>query len=128
MRQHMHNIITISSKVGYPKILVTLTCKPERSETKNALILVQIFTNLPDLAASVFRVELRLLMAFLIDEKFFGGVVAYIKVIKFQNRVVPHVHCLFFVTLQQKTAHIQLLFTDFIIFTKLSSLTTSPYR
>lgn len=81
MRQNMHDITSISNKAGYPDTFLTMTCNPQWLENKNALLPSQSVIDCPDIAARVFRIKLRALMAFVIDEPVFREVKAHDRVI-----------------------------------------------
>lgn len=61
-----------------------MTCNPQCSKIKNALLPCQSVTDSLDLAARVFQITLEVLMAFVIDEKVYGEVKVYVRVIQFQ--------------------------------------------
>lgn len=103
------------NKVGYPDIFLTMTCHPQWPEIKNALLPGQSVIDRPDIAARVFRIKPRALMAFVIDEKVFGEVKAHVRVIEFQKRGLPHAHCIFFMTPASKVNLLNPTFVDTII-------------
>ena len=96
MRQQLHDIIAISNKVGHPDIFLTMTCNPQWPEILRSLPPGQTPQDRPDLCARVFHMELRALLSFVLDEKYYGQVVAHVSVIEFQKRGLPHAHCIFF--------------------------------
>ena len=96
MRQQLHDIIAISNKVGHPDVFLTMTCNPRWPEITRSLLPGQTAQDRPDLCARVFFVKVRALMQFVIEEKYFGEVVAHVRVTEFQKRGLPHVHCIFF--------------------------------
>lgn len=115
MHQNLHDIIAISIKAGYVDISLTLTCNPQWPEIENALLPGQSVADRLDLAARVFRIKLRTLMVFVIDEKVVDHVKTYIRVIEFQKRGLSHAHCILFMTPDLKVAPLQLSFGDSII-------------
>lgn len=85
MRQNMHGIISVSNKIVYPDILLTMTYTPQWHEIKISLLPGQNFINPPDLATLKYRIKLCALMVFTIDEKMSGEVKANVRVIEFQK-------------------------------------------
>lgn len=79
MCKNMHDIITITNKVGFLDIALAMTCNPQWFKTENALLPGPNVTDRLDLASRVSRIKLRALVAFLIEEKAFRGVRAYIR-------------------------------------------------
>ncbi|CDF40520.1 ATP dependant DNA helicase [Chondrus crispus] len=103
MRQQMHDIIAISSKVGHPDIFLTVTCNPNWPQTVSPRrARHQTPQDRPDLCGRVFRLKLNALMSHVIDEKLFGTVVANVRVIEFQKRGLPHAHVIFFLDERSK--------------------------
>lgn len=74
MRQNMLKIIATSKKADNFDIFSTITYSPQWPEIKNPFLPGQSVADYPDLAARFFRMKLRVLMAFVIDEKVFGHV------------------------------------------------------
>ena len=54
----------------------------------------ELVQNRPDLTSRVFRAKLEQLKKYIIQKKFFGPVAAYVYVVEFQKRGLPHVHFL----------------------------------
>ena len=71
MRQKMHDIIAISNSPGHPDIFVTMTFHPNWPEIQNALLLDQRADDRPELCDHVFRMELKILLKHLKEEKTF---------------------------------------------------------
>lgn len=115
MQHNMLDIISISTKVGYPDIFLTMTCNPQCPKIKNAFLSGQSVIGRRDIAARVFRIKLRAIMAFVIDEKIFGDVKAHVRVIEYLKRGLPHAHCIFSMNTVSKVNLLNPAFVDRII-------------
>lgn len=62
---------------------------------RRVLLPGQVPLDRPDRAARASLVKLQSMM-YVIDEKLFGNVAAYLYEVKFQKRVLPHGHCIIF--------------------------------
>ncbi len=87
--------IATSNKMGHPNIFLTMTCNPNLPEIRRSLLPGQSPQDRPDLWARVFKLNLKALMEAVIKGKICGEVVAYVTVIEFQKRRLPHAHCIF---------------------------------
>ncbi|XP_011859010.1 PREDICTED: uncharacterized protein LOC105556523, partial [Vollenhovia emeryi] len=83
MMQNYQDAMAIVRKYGKPDVFITMTCNPNWLEIKENLLSNQQPADRPDICA----------------RKFFGEVKAFVYVIEFQKRGLPHVHML--VTLKQ---------------------------
>jgi hypothetical protein len=81
-------------KYGKPDIFLTMTCNPNWDEIKNELYSGQEPQDRPDLVAQVFRAKLEELKRRLLHNDILGKVRAYIYVVEFQKRGLPHAHWL----------------------------------
>ncbi|XP_034934873.1 uncharacterized protein [Chelonus insularis] len=77
MFQNYQDSMAIVRKYGKPDLFVTMTCNPHWKEITDNLLPNQIASDRPDLCA-----------------RFFGNVAAYVYVIEFQKRGLPHIHLL----------------------------------
>lgn len=125
IRQNMHETTAISNKVRYSDIFLTMKCSPQCPEIRMAWLLGQSATNRSDLAARVVRIKLKALIAFIIDEKEFGHVEAYVSVIEFQNRGLPRARFIFFMTPESNVALLQPEFAGFVISTEIPIIANS---
>ena len=50
----------------------------------------------------MFKIKLEAMISCIVDHSIFGDVKAYVKVIEFQKRGLPHAHCIFFLTEQSR--------------------------
>ncbi|CAN0602662.1 unnamed protein product, partial [Ectocarpus sp. 12 AP-2014] len=88
--------ITLVSKYGKPDYFITFTCNPNWLEIKESLYLGQTASDRPDLVARVFNLKLKALEDMLRKKNVLGEVAAYIWVVEFQKRGLPHCHMLLF--------------------------------
>lgn len=95
-RQQMYDVIPISNKGGHSDIFVTVTCNLSWAEIQRSLLPGQVRADRPDLCGRVSRIKLRVLMSFVVQEKLFGTVAAYVCEVEFQKRGRLHPHCIFF--------------------------------
>jgi hypothetical protein len=77
---------------GKPDLFITMTCNPNWPEIKDNLFKGQITSDRPDLVSRVFELKLQELMSDIRKREIFGPVRAFIYVIEFQNRGLPHAH------------------------------------
>ncbi len=96
MQQYYQDAMSIVRKNGKPDLFITMTCNPEWPEIKENLKPRQKSEYRPDLIARVFNLKLKELLKVIIERQIFGVVVAYIYVIEFQNRDLPHAHIVIF--------------------------------
>ncbi|XP_021773625.1 uncharacterized protein LOC110737596 [Chenopodium quinoa] len=71
-----------------------MTCNPSWHEIMDELLPHEEVQNKPDLIARVFHAKLTKLKKDIVQKKLFGKVAAYVYVIEFQKRGLPHVHFL----------------------------------
>jgi hypothetical protein len=88
--------MSIVRKNGKPDLFITMTCNPEWPEIKENLKPRQRSEYCPDLITRVFNLKLKDLIKVVIERQIFGVVVAYIYVIEFQKRDLPHAHIVIF--------------------------------
>lgn len=118
MRQNIQDILSTSNKIFYTDIFPTMTCNPQCSEIKNVLLPGQSVPDRPDISARVFRIKLRALVGFIIDEQVFSEVWAHIKSIEFYKRGLLHARCIYFMTPAWKVNWLIPTFVDVIISTE----------
>ncbi|XP_034945195.1 uncharacterized protein [Chelonus insularis] len=100
MLQHYQDSIAIVRKFGKPDIFVTMTCNPNWLEIKENLFSKQTAADRPDIVTRVFNIKKNALIDMIVKERHFGEVLAYVYVIEFQKRGLPHMHML--ITLAEK--------------------------
>jgi hypothetical protein len=81
-------------KYGKPDIFLTMTCNPNWDEIKNELYPGQTAQDQPNLVARLFRAKLEELKRRLLKKDILGKVRAYMYVVEFQKRDLPHAYFL----------------------------------
>lgn len=81
-------------KYGKPDIFLTTTCNPNWDEIKNELYPGQIAQDRPDLVVRVFWAKREELKKRLMKKDILRKVRAYVYVVEFQKRGLPHAHFL----------------------------------
>lgn len=71
-----------------------MTCNPKWREITENLLPGQGAADRPDICARVFNIKKDYLIDLIVEKKYFGEVTAYVYVIEFQKRGLPHVHML----------------------------------
>ncbi|XP_073035171.1 uncharacterized protein [Primulina eburnea] len=94
MRRRYLDAMALVRTFGKPDLFITMTCNPEWKEIKDNLKEGQKAQDRPDLTSRVFRAKLHDLKTQIIKKEIFGKVAAYVYVIEFQKRGLPHVHML----------------------------------
>ena len=101
--------MAIAREFNKPDFFITMTCNPNWTEIKKELMEGQTPQDRPDLVSRVFKLKLDQLMNDLLAGELFGKVVAYMNVIEFQKRGLPHCHILIILA-----AHDRIVTQDFI--------------
>ncbi len=104
MRQKMHDITATPNKMGHLDIFLAMTCNANQPMIRRSLLQTQSPQDRPNLSARVFSLNLKALMEAVIKDKIFGEVVALVRVTEFQNRGLPHAHCIFILDQASKNA------------------------
>ncbi|XP_011704850.1 PREDICTED: uncharacterized protein LOC105460109, partial [Wasmannia auropunctata] len=94
MLQNYQDAMSIVGKFGKPDLFITMTCNPKWREIVENLLPGQQSSDRPDICARVFNIKKDYLIDLIVRQKFFGEVAAYVYVIEFQKRGLPHVHIL----------------------------------
>ncbi|XP_074313659.1 uncharacterized protein LOC141648846 [Silene latifolia] len=94
MKKRYLNSMALVHRFGKPDLFVTMTCNAGWPEIKELLAPGEEAQNRPDLVARVFRAKLLALKKQIVEKQIFGEVVAYVYVVEFQKRGLPHVHFL----------------------------------
>ena len=94
MQQNYQDAMAIVRKCGKPDLFLTFTCNPAWPEISNAISHHERPEHRPDVVARVFHIKLREFLTDILERNIFGNVVAYIFVIEFQKRGLPHCHML----------------------------------
>ncbi|KAK1652316.1 hypothetical protein QYE76_070121 [Lolium multiflorum] len=93
-RRRYMDAMALVRKYGKPDIFLTMTCNPNWDEIKRELYPGQTPQDRPDLVVRVFRVKLEELKNKLLHKDILGKVKAYVYVVEFQKRGLPHAHFL----------------------------------
>ena len=88
------DVMALVRKYGKPDIFLTMTCNPNWDEIRQLLLLGQTAQDRPDLVTRVFRAKLEVLKNKLMKNDILGKVRAYVYVVEFQKRGLPHTHFL----------------------------------
>ena len=94
MQQCYQDAMAIINRKGKPNIFLTMTCNPKWPEIMENLLDHQQACDRPDIVARVFHLKKERLLDLIVKKKFFGEVAAYVYVIEFQKRGLPHMHLL----------------------------------
>ncbi|XP_003740984.1 uncharacterized protein LOC100902978 [Galendromus occidentalis] len=86
--------MSIVSKYGKPDLFLTFTCNPAWPEITSNLSQGQTASERPDLIARVFQLKVKAFCDEVVRKQVLGEVAAYIYVIEFQKRGLPHMHML----------------------------------
>ena len=88
------NGMAICRKYHKPDFFITMTCNPKWPEITAVLNKDQTPQDRPDIVARIFKLKSDQLIEDLIHGGVLGTVVAYMYVIEFQKRGLPHAHIL----------------------------------
>ena len=94
--------MAVVSKFGRPDLFVTITCNPKWPEIVQNLKLGQTALGAPHLVSRVFKIYLDKIITEIYKEGILGKVVAFIEVIEFQKRGLPHAHLLIHIKSKDK--------------------------
>lgn len=94
MRRRYLDAMALVQRFGKPDLFITMTCNSEWKEIRDELLSGQQPQDRPDLTSRVFRAKLQDLKDQLFKKEIFGKVAAYVYVIEFQKRGLPHAHIL----------------------------------
>lgn len=94
MKRRFMDAMALVQKYGKPNIFLTMTCNPNWEEITRELEPGQTPQDHPDLIVRVFRAKLEDLKKQLFKKHILGKVIAYVYVVEFQKRGLPHAHFL----------------------------------
>jgi hypothetical protein len=100
MRRRYMDAMALVRKFGKPDIFLTMTCNPNWDEITRELLPMQSPQDRPDLVVRIFRAKLEELKKRLTKHHILGKIRAYVYVVEFQKRGLPHVH--FLLIMQRK--------------------------
>jgi len=94
MKQRHMDAMALVQTYGKPDIFLTMTCNPNWQEIQDALLPGQTPQDRPDIVARVFRAKLEMMKYMLTKKHILGVVKAWVYVVEFQKRGLPHAHFL----------------------------------
>ena len=94
MQQNFQDAMAIVAKFGRPDLFITFTCNPRWPEIVNNAKTWEDPHNRVDLMCRVFREKLKEFLNDCTKKQIFGNIQAYVYVIEFQKRGLPHCHLL----------------------------------
>ncbi|PWZ57558.1 ATP-dependent DNA helicase PIF1 [Zea mays] len=100
MRRRYMDAMALVRKFGKPDIFLTMTCNPNWDEIRTELLPGQTPQDRSDLVMRVFHAKLQELKHRLTKHDILGKVRAYVYVVEFQKRGLPHAH--FLLIMQRK--------------------------
>ncbi|PWZ33301.1 ATP-dependent DNA helicase PIF1 [Zea mays] len=100
MKRRYMDAMALVRKFGKPDIFLTMTCNPNWDEIRRELLPGQTPQDRPDLVVRVFHAKLQELKHRLTKHDILGKVRAYVYVVEFQKRGLPHAH--FLLIMQRK--------------------------
>ena len=101
-QQLYQDAMSIVREFGKPDLFITVTCNPKWPEITQELLYNQKAPDRPDLVARVFKLKLEAITHDLYVRGVLGEVVAYVQVIEFQKRGLPHAHILIMLASEDK--------------------------
>ncbi|XP_076927855.1 uncharacterized protein LOC143591556 [Bidens hawaiensis] len=102
MRHRFLDAMSLVQDDGKPDLFLTMTCNHQWPEIRDNLKSGQTAQDRPDLVSRVFRAKLEDLKEQILKKHLLGEVKAYIYVIEFQKRGLPHAHFLIIMYPQDK--------------------------
>ncbi|XP_074293671.1 uncharacterized protein LOC141620792 [Silene latifolia] len=94
LKKRYLNAMTLVHEYGKPDLFVTMTCNVNWPEIKEQLGPGEEAQNRPDIVVRVFHGKLLSLKKQIMEKHIFGEVAAFIYVVEFQKRGLPHAHML----------------------------------
>ena len=94
MYEQYQDAMSIVRRFGKPDLFITFTCNPKWPEIVHSLLINQTPADRPDLITRVFKQKLQMLLHDITQNNVFGKTIAYVYVIEFQKRGLPHSHIL----------------------------------
>lgn len=94
MHQRFLDSTAVVRVFGDPSFFITFTCNPNWLEIVTELLPNQKPSDRPDIIARVFKLKKDALMKEIVKDDIFGSVVAFMQVVEFQKRGLPHAHIL----------------------------------
>ena len=101
--------MTICQNFGKPDLFLTMTCNPHWKEITANLNENENAIDRSDIVTRVFHEKINILKDKLLKKNIFGKVVAFIYVIEFQKRGLPHIHMLLYLQDSDKLFNTELI-------------------
>ena len=95
MPQKYYDAMTIVRHSGRPDLLITFTYNPKFPEILSQLQVYQDASARPDIVSRVFQLMVEEFMRPITKEKIFVTILAFVYVIEWQKRGLPHIHSCF---------------------------------
>lgn len=96
LKQLYQDAMSLVAEYGNPSLFITITANPQWPEITTELEPGQIYEDRPDLVVRVFALKLHELLDDLIKRNRLEVCVAYVYLIEFQKRGLPHCHLILF--------------------------------
>ncbi|EPZ34574.1 Helitron helicase-like domain-containing protein [Rozella allomycis CSF55] len=94
MLQLYQDAMAIVREFGKLDLFFTVPCNPSSPEIKDNLMLNQTAQDRPDIVARVCNQKLKLIIQDFTKNNIFRKVIAFMYVVEFQKRGLPHAHIL----------------------------------
>ena len=101
MRQCYQDAMAIVRNFGRPDLFITFTANPNWPEIQRDLNGMP-YTSRPDICVRIFYAKYKELLKDLQERQVLGAIDAYVSVVEFQKRGLPHVHLLLFLKTDDK--------------------------
>ncbi|XP_074289273.1 uncharacterized protein LOC141614427 [Silene latifolia] len=94
LKRRYLNAMSLVQEYGKPDLFITMTCNSNWPEIKDQLAPGEEAHSRPDIVVRVFHAKLLALRKLIMEKHIFGEVAAFIYVVEFQKRGLPHAHIL----------------------------------
>ncbi|XP_021742949.1 uncharacterized protein LOC110709046 [Chenopodium quinoa] len=94
LNERYQDAMALVLNYGKPNLFITMTCNPSWKEIVEELLPGQTAQDRPDLITRIFHAKFEEFKSDVVDKGVLGNVVAYVYVVEFQKRGLPHVHML----------------------------------
>lgn len=126
MLQNEYYMNSISKNIVYSANYLTMIYSLLCAKIRNASQLQQCVFEEPDNFARLFLVTLHALKVYVFDEEVLGNVKTPVRVAAFQEKGVPNIHSIFFMTLQSNTQLLDANFITSVNWAEILSTTSAP--
>ncbi|XP_058802820.1 uncharacterized protein LOC131670858 [Phymastichus coffea] len=94
MQQCYQDAMVIVNEKGKPDVFATMTCNPNWPDIQENLLSGQQASGRSDIVSRVFHLKKYRLLDVIVKKILFGKITAFVYVIEFQKRGLPHMHLL----------------------------------